>query len=54
MNAFPQIISPELVSCDFEKDYCNWKNETKNTQFNWMLDQAGIELKLNIFLMKKN
>ena len=38
--ALPQIISPEIVNCDFEKDYCNWKNETKATQFNWALDQS--------------
>ena len=46
--ALPQLLSEELIKCDFERDYCNWINETKNTKFNWALDNAG-RLKLSSF-----
>ncbi len=36
--AVPQLLASEIVDCDFEKSFCNWKNETVGTQFNWTLN----------------
>jgi hypothetical protein len=38
--AIPQLQINTLVDCGFEKSYCNWINDTQNTQFNWTLNNG--------------
>jgi hypothetical protein len=37
LYAAPQIQTPKLINCGFEKTYCQWNNDTKNTQLNWTM-----------------
>ena len=41
-EAKPQYQVDSLVGCDFEKTYCSWKNETNNTQMNWLLNSKQL------------
>lgn len=40
-NAAPEMISSELIDCDFESDFCNWKHNLIGTQFEWSLKLDG-------------
>ncbi len=34
----PQLKAIQTINCGFEGQYCQWENETLNTQFNWTLN----------------